>query len=71
MLLLGAASVVLLVCVACLLSIVQWRKRTGKGKMPEGPTPLPIVGNILEVKPKNLAKTLEKVRTPFLPLSYC
>uniref|UniRef100_A0A8C2YF30 unspecific monooxygenase n=1 Tax=Coturnix japonica TaxID=93934 RepID=A0A8C2YF30_COTJA len=63
MLLLGAASVVLLVCVACLLSILQWRNRSGKGKMPEGPAPLPIVGNILQVKPKNLAKTLEKVRT--------
>uniref|UniRef100_A0A8V0ZLX5 unspecific monooxygenase n=1 Tax=Gallus gallus TaxID=9031 RepID=A0A8V0ZLX5_CHICK len=68
MLLLGAASVVLLVCVACLLSIVQWRKRTGKGKMPEGPTPLPIVGNILEVKPKNLAKTLEKLAEKYGPV---
>ncbi|POI22754.1 hypothetical protein CIB84_013498, partial [Bambusicola thoracicus] len=68
MFLLGAASVVLLVCVACLLSIVQWRRRTGKGKMPEGPAPLPIVGNILEVKPKNLAKTLEKLAEKYGPV---
>ncbi|XP_072195646.1 cytochrome P450 2C9-like isoform X2 [Excalfactoria chinensis] len=68
MLLLGAASVVLLVCVACLLSIVQWRKRSGKGKMPEGPAPLPIVGNILQVKPKNLAKTLEELSKKYGPV---
>ncbi|XP_015721974.1 cytochrome P450 2C9-like [Coturnix japonica] len=68
MLLLGAASVVLLVCVACLLSILQWRNRSGKGKMPEGPAPLPIVGNILQVKPKNLAKTLEKLSEKYGPV---
>ncbi|XP_065602376.1 cytochrome P450 2C9-like [Cyrtonyx montezumae] len=66
--LLGAASVVLLVCVACLLSIAQWRKRSGKGKMPEGPAPFPIVGNILQVKPKNLAKTLEKLSEKYGPV---
>ncbi|OXB52411.1 hypothetical protein ASZ78_003592, partial [Callipepla squamata] len=66
--LLGAVSVVLLVCVACLLSIAQWRKRTGKGKMPEGPAPFPIVGNILQVKPKNLAKSLEKLSEKYGPV---
>ncbi|NXJ05913.1 CP2AD protein, partial [Odontophorus gujanensis] len=66
--LLGAASVVLLVCVACLLSIAQWRRRSGKGKMPEGPAPFPIVGNILQVKPKNLAKTLEKLSEKYGPV---
>ncbi|OXB77678.1 UNVERIFIED_CONTAM: hypothetical protein H355_003507 [Colinus virginianus] len=66
--LLGAASVLLLVCVACLLSIAQWRKRTGKGKMPEGPVPFPIVGNILQVKPKNLAKSLEKLSEKYGPV---
>ncbi|XP_052532959.1 cytochrome P450 2C9-like [Tympanuchus pallidicinctus] len=68
MLLLGAASVVLLICVACLLSIVQWRKRSGKGKMPEGPAPLPIVGNMLQVKPEDLAKTLEKLSEKYGPV---
>ncbi|XP_009999090.1 PREDICTED: cytochrome P450 2C20-like isoform X2 [Chaetura pelagica] len=57
--LLGA--VVLLVCIACLLSFATWRVKSGKGKMPPGPAPLPILGNVLQVKPKNLAKTLEKL----------
>lgn len=60
--LLGAATVVLLVCIACLLSFASWRWRSGKGKMPPGPAPIPILGNVLHVKPKNLAKTLQKVR---------
>ncbi|KAM6264805.1 LOW QUALITY PROTEIN: cytochrome P450 2C9-like [Spheniscus humboldti] len=66
--LLGAATVVLLVCIACLLSFAAWRGRSGKGKMPPGPAPLPILGNVLQVKPKNLAKSLEKLSEEYGPV---
>ncbi|NXD69555.1 CP2CL protein, partial [Eolophus roseicapillus] len=66
--LLGAATVVLLVCIACLLSIAASRRKYGKGKMPPGPTPLPILGNVLQVKPKNLAKTLQKLSEEYGPV---
>ncbi|NXN45293.1 CP2CK protein, partial [Rhinoptilus africanus] len=66
--LLGAATVVLLVCIACLLSITVWRGRSGKGKMPPGPAPLPILGNLLQVKPKDLAKTLQKLSGEYGPV---
>ncbi|XP_010171843.1 cytochrome P450 2C19 isoform X2 [Antrostomus carolinensis] len=66
--LLGAATVVLLVCIACLLSFAAWRGRSGKGKMPPGPAPLPILGNVLQVKPKNLAKTLQKLSEDYGPV---
>ncbi|NXX46277.1 CP2CL protein, partial [Tricholaema leucomelas] len=66
--LLGAATVVLLVCIACLLSIATWKGRSGKGKMPPGPAPLPILGNLLQVKPKNLAKTIEKLSKEYGPV---
>ncbi|XP_009866671.1 PREDICTED: cytochrome P450 2C31-like isoform X3 [Apaloderma vittatum] len=59
--LLTAATVVLLVCIACLLSITAWRRKSGKGKMPPGPSPLPILGTMMQVKPKDLANTLRKV----------
>uniref|UniRef100_A0A8B9M064 unspecific monooxygenase n=1 Tax=Accipiter nisus TaxID=211598 RepID=A0A8B9M064_9AVES len=65
---LGAATVVLLVCIACLLSFTAWRGRSGKGKMPPGPAPLPILGNMLQVKPKNLAKTLQKLSEEYGPV---
>ncbi|XP_074763402.1 cytochrome P450 2C19-like isoform X3 [Athene noctua] len=66
--LLGAAAVVLLVCIACLLSFAAWRGKSGKGKMPPGPAPLPILGNVLQVKPKNLAKTLQKLSEEYGPV---
>ncbi|XP_054238225.1 cytochrome P450 2C19-like isoform X3 [Indicator indicator] len=66
--LLGAATIVLLVCIACLLSFTAWKGRSGKGQMPPGPAPLPILGNILQVKPKNLAKTIEKLSKEYGPV---
>ncbi|NWW73161.1 CP2C8 protein, partial [Climacteris rufus] len=66
--LLGATTVVLLVCIACLLSFAAWKGRTGKGKMPPGPTPLPIIGNLLQVKPSNLAKTFQKLSEQYGPV---
>ncbi|XP_014811862.1 PREDICTED: cytochrome P450 2C19-like isoform X2 [Calidris pugnax] len=66
--LLGAATVVLLVCVACLISVAAWKGRSGKGKMPLGPAPLPILGNVLQVKPKDLARTLQKLSEEYGPV---
>ncbi|NWI36082.1 CP2C8 protein, partial [Picathartes gymnocephalus] len=61
-------TVVLLVCIACLLSFAAWKGRSGKGKMPPGPAPLPILGNLLQVKPNNLAKTLQKLSEEYGPV---
>ncbi|NXG35032.1 CP2CL protein, partial [Dromaius novaehollandiae] len=66
--LLGATGAVLLVCIACLISFTAWRKRSGKGKMPPGPVPIPILGNMLQVKPKDLAKTLQKLGEKYGPV---
>ncbi|XP_057896536.1 cytochrome P450 2C19-like isoform X3 [Melospiza georgiana] len=66
--LLGGATIVLLVCIACLLSFAAWKGRSGKGKMPPGPAPLPILGNLLQVKPSNLAKTLQKLSEEYGPV---
>uniref|UniRef100_A0A8C9KPR5 unspecific monooxygenase n=1 Tax=Serinus canaria TaxID=9135 RepID=A0A8C9KPR5_SERCA len=66
--LLGGVTIVLLVCIACLLSFAAWKGRSGKGKMPPGPAPLPILGNLLQVKPSNLAKTLQKLSEEYGPV---
>ncbi|XP_008592039.1 PREDICTED: cytochrome P450 2C19-like [Galeopterus variegatus] len=50
--------VVLVLCLSCLLLLSVWRQSSGKGKLPPGPTPLPIIGNILQIDVKNIAKSL-------------
>ncbi|KAM4897110.1 CP2CN protein, partial [Sylvia borin] len=68
MVLLGGVTVVLLVCISCLLFFAAWKRRTGKGKMPPGPAPLPILGNLLQVKPRQLAQTLQKLSKEYGPV---
>ncbi|XP_044521647.1 cytochrome P450 2C19-like isoform X1 [Gracilinanus agilis] len=48
----------LLLCISCLLLILSWRKGFGRGKLPPGPVPLPIIGNILQLNLKNIPESL-------------
>jgi len=60
--LLGMPTIFLLVCISCLLLFTTWRSISQKGKQPPGPITLPIVGNILQLNPRNLPESLKKVR---------
>jgi hypothetical protein len=42
----------------CLILLSLWNQSYVKGKLPPGPTPLPIVGNILQLNTKNINKSL-------------
>ncbi|XP_044521637.1 cytochrome P450 2C19-like isoform X1 [Gracilinanus agilis] len=48
----------LLLCISCLLLILVWKKGLGKGKLPPGPIPLPIIGNLLQLNLKNISESL-------------
>ncbi|XP_036590748.1 cytochrome P450 2C19-like isoform X2 [Trichosurus vulpecula] len=48
----------LLLCMSCLLLILSWKKGYGRGKLPPGPVPLPIIGNILQLDLKNIPESL-------------
>ncbi|XP_044521646.1 cytochrome P450 2C55-like isoform X4 [Gracilinanus agilis] len=48
----------LLLCISCLLLILVWKKGFGKGKLPPGPVPLPIIGNLLQLNLKNISESL-------------
>ncbi|XP_068953690.1 cytochrome P450 2C19-like isoform X4 [Petaurus breviceps papuanus] len=57
----------LLLCISFLL-ILPWKKGFGRGKLPPGPVPLPIVGNILQLDLKNIPESLCKLAKEYGPV---
>ncbi|XP_053865663.1 cytochrome P450 2C19-like [Malaclemys terrapin pileata] len=64
----GVLSLLLGVCVSCLLLVASWRKALARRNLPPGPTPLPFVGNILQLDTKALAKSILKFRDAYGPV---
>ncbi|XP_062959286.1 cytochrome P450 2C19-like isoform X1 [Cynocephalus volans] len=60
--------VVLVLCLSCLLILSAWRQRSGRGKLPPGPTPLPIIGNILQIDVKDISKSLSNFSKVYGPV---
>uniref|UniRef100_A0A8D2E3F9 unspecific monooxygenase n=1 Tax=Sciurus vulgaris TaxID=55149 RepID=A0A8D2E3F9_SCIVU len=60
--------VVLVISLSCLLLLSLWRQRSGRGKLPPGPMPLPIIGNILQIDPKNISKSLTNLSKVYGPV---
>ncbi|XP_072843072.2 cytochrome P450 2C18-like [Pogona vitticeps] len=66
---LGTVTLFLGVCLSCLLLLAVVRSRMqGKGRQPPGPMPLPILGNILQLKTTFLSKTLEQLSEKYGPV---
>nr|XP_020836227.1 cytochrome P450 2C18-like [Phascolarctos cinereus] len=63
-----AIALGLLLCMSCLFLILSWRKGFGRGKLPPGPIPLPIVGNMLQVDLKNIPQSLCKLGKQYGPV---
>lgn len=62
-------SVLLLVfCLSCWLLLSLRKQNANKGKLPPGPTPLPIVGNILQLDVKNMNKSLSNLSKMYGPV---
>ncbi|PNJ89519.1 CYP2C9 isoform 2 [Pongo abelii] len=60
--------VVLVLCLSCLLLLSLWRQSSGKGKLPPGPTPLPVIGNILQIDIKDISKSLSNLSKVYGPV---
>ncbi|XP_033067973.1 cytochrome P450 2C9 [Trachypithecus francoisi] len=60
--------VVLVLCLSCLLLLSLWRQRSGRGKFPPGPTPLPVIGNILKIDIKDVSKSLTNLSKVYGPV---
>ncbi|XP_072195700.1 cytochrome P450 2H1 isoform X3 [Excalfactoria chinensis] len=64
---LGWPTVLLLVCISCLL-IAAWRSASRRGKEPPGPTPIPIIGNVFQLNPRNLMGSFKEISKKYGPI---
>uniref|UniRef100_A0A7N4NYT4 unspecific monooxygenase n=1 Tax=Sarcophilus harrisii TaxID=9305 RepID=A0A7N4NYT4_SARHA len=64
----GLTTSVLLGCVLLLIFLSQWSQRLKKGKLPPGPTPLPFLGNILQLDFKNMIASFSQLADKYGPI---
>ncbi|DAA14858.1 TPA: cytochrome P450, family 2, subfamily C, polypeptide 19-like isoform 1 [Bos taurus] len=60
--------VVLVTCLSFLIFLFLWNQRHAKGKLPPGPTPFPVVGNIFQINTKNVSKSISKASMNYGPV---
>ncbi|XP_058527969.1 cytochrome P450 2C5 isoform X3 [Ochotona princeps] len=61
-------AVLLLLALSCLLLLTFWKQSSGRGKLPPGPTPFPIIGNILQLDVKDISKSLTNFSKVYGPV---
>ncbi|NXE94736.1 CP2H1 protein, partial [Menura novaehollandiae] len=66
--LLGTTTIFLLICISCLLLLAAGRSILQKGKEPPGPIALPIVGNMLQLNPRNLPESFKELSKKYGPV---
>ncbi|XP_033014432.1 cytochrome P450 2A13-like [Lacerta agilis] len=66
--LLGAAVLFLVICLSCLTVLSTWRQMHRKSQMPPGPTPLPFIGNLLQVNTRDIYRSFMKIREKYGPV---
>nr|XP_025038049.1 cytochrome P450 2G1-like isoform X1 [Pelodiscus sinensis] len=64
----GAITIFLGIYLSCLLVISTWRKHSRYKNLPPGPTPLPLIGNFLQIKMGDTLKSLERLRDQYGPV---
>uniref|UniRef100_A0A670IPL6 Cytochrome P450 family 2 subfamily G member 2 n=1 Tax=Podarcis muralis TaxID=64176 RepID=A0A670IPL6_PODMU len=64
----GALSIFLAICGSCLLLISAWKRMHKEGKLPPGPTPLPFIGNLLQIKTSEPFKSFLALQKKYGPV---
>ncbi|XP_030075852.1 cytochrome P450 2G1 [Microcaecilia unicolor] len=63
----GEGVLFLVLCISCLV-FLKWRTRHEKGKLPPGPTPLPILGNMLQLDSREVPKSMMALYKKYGPV---
>nr|XP_034976840.1 cytochrome P450 2A13-like isoform X1 [Zootoca vivipara] len=66
--LLTAAALFLVICLSCLMVLSTWWQMHRKSQMPPGPTPLPFIGNLLQLNTSDMYRSLMKIREKYGPV---
>ncbi|XP_037374057.1 cytochrome P450 2A13-like isoform X1 [Talpa occidentalis] len=64
----GLLSVALLACLTIMVVMSVWKQRKLSGKLPPGPTPLPFIGNYLQLNTEQMYNSLMKFRERYGPV---
>ncbi|XP_027263217.1 cytochrome P450 2C26 isoform X2 [Cricetulus griseus] len=60
--------VVLVFIFSCLVLLSLWRQSSERGKLPPGPTPLPLIGNFFQIDVKNISQSLTNFSKVYGPV---
>ncbi|XP_020831635.1 cytochrome P450 2C23-like [Phascolarctos cinereus] len=64
----GLTTTALLACVLLLTFLYLWSQGFKRGKLPPGPTPLPFIGNILQLDFKNITASFSQLAEKYGPI---
>ncbi|XP_056394019.1 cytochrome P450 2C18-like [Hyla sarda] len=57
----GIGSLILVLCITCLILFTVWSENSKRKEMPPGPTPLPLLGNFLQLDLNAMPQSLLKL----------
>ncbi|KAM4641984.1 uncharacterized protein O3C94_016344 [Discoglossus pictus] len=64
----GGGTLLLIFCLTCLIYILTWMTNKKNRGMPAGPTPLPLLGNLLQMNMRELPQSFRKLAKKYGPV---